>query len=395
MCRADAVVMIDTLSVKKPRIIRNLLVNSQLQLRKYIDSLVCRLNRVCDRHVYAKLNAKQAKISTPLGASFLIAKKTIFKLTQIVVSLGLLAWVLSLAGVFDEQGRADFIALLSNANGLFLALSIGIGVVVNMSSALKWYMLVLAKNLQVGYWRVFSYYLIGQFYNIFLPTSVGGDVVRSYQLGEYTKDHAASLASVFVERYTGILTLLVFAAFAAGLQLTVFNVDFVLLSLVFFALVLGVIAWSVLDPRPYALVKRLIQSRTAKLDGILSKLDRLINSVNDYRNTPSALVYAFVNSGVFYFLAALNIYLSSKVFSLDINLMDALVATPIIMLIMNIPFSFGNIGLMEFAYTSVFALLGYDPALGLSVALLMRGKSLLDGALGGVLQAFFVTRSAN
>ncbi len=317
------------------------------------------------------------------------------KAIQVVISLGLLLWVVSIAGLFDAQGRNEFVALFANAHLGYLFLSIAIGLLVNMSSSLKWYMLVTAKHRDIAYFRVFSYYLIGQFYNIFLPTSVGGDVVRSYQLGKHIENQPLALASVFVERFTGILTLLVFAAVATFVQLSVFNVDFVIVSLGFFALLLGGIAWGVLDPRPYARLKQLVQSRTDKADRVLTKLDQVMDAVNGYRNSPAALLYAFVNSAVFYFLAALNIFLTASVFSLDVSFIDALVATPIIMLIMNIPFSFGNIGLMEFAYASIFALLGYDPALGLSVAVLMRAKSLLDGALGGVLQAFFVTRSIN
>ena len=47
---------------------------------------------------------------------------------------------------------------------------------------------------------------------------------------------------------------------------------------------------------------------------------------------------------------------------------------------------------MEFAYTNVFMLMGYSAELGLSVALLMRLKSFVDGALGGVLHPLFVTQ---
>jgi len=69
-----------------------------------------------------------------------------------------------------------------------------------------------------------------------------------------------------------------------------------------------------------------------------------------------------------------------------------LIATPIIMLLMNIPLSFGNIGLMEFAYTNIFLLMGYGAELGAAVAILMRLKSLFDGAMGGVFHPFFVTQ---
>ena len=88
----------------------------------------------------------------------------------------------------------------------------------------------------------------------------------------------------------------------------------------------------------------------------------------------------------------LNVYVTALVFNVDVALLDVLIATPIIMLIMNIPLSVGNIGLMEFAYINVLQLMGYSPVLGLSVAILMRLKSLFDGALGGMLHPLFVTQ---
>ena len=322
-------------------------------------------------------------------------RQTVFKVLRVSISLFLLGLVLWLSGLFDPQGRADFLAQLQGANIQFLVLSIAAGVVVNMSSALKWHWLARANGLVVGYWRIFCYYVIGQFYNLFLPTSVGGDVVRSYELGRFTGNQSAALASVFVERYTGVVTLLVFAILAFVLQISIFNVDFVVVSLVFFSIGLGLIAWAVIDRRPYLWVRTKLVNRAPRLETIFSKLDKLVFSINEYRNQPKAILFAFLNSGVFYGLATLNVFLTALVFAPNVVWLHALAATPIIMLIMNIPLSVGNIGLMEFAYTSVFALLGYDPALGLSIALLMRAKSLIDGIMGGVLQPFFVTRSVN
>jgi len=117
-----------------------------------------------------------------------------------------------------------------------------------------------------------------------------------------------------------------------------------------------------------------------------------VESLSRYKKHRGALVWAFVNSVLFYLIAVLNVYVTALVFEADVVLLDILVATPIIMLIMNVPLSVGNIGLMEFAYINVLQLMGYSPALGLSVAILMRLKSLLDGAMGGVLHPLFVTQ---
>ena len=318
--------------------------------------------------------------------------KRIFKVIQIIASIGLLSLVFYQAGLLTSEGRERIISSFTNANLVFLLLSVLLSFVINMSSSLKWYMLTQALQLKAGYWRLFSYYVIGQFYNLFLPTSVGGDVVRSYELGKFSGRQADALASVFVERYTGVLTLLLVSGLAILSQLSLFNVGFVIASLVFFTLGLGFIAWLLLDMRLYTAVKSTLVARLSFTQGIFTKLDKLLASIHQYRTMPGVIITAFINSIVFYFIAVVNVYVTALVFQANVSFVDILVATPIIMLIMNIPLSVGNIGLMEFAYINVLQLLGYPPSLGLSIAILMRLKSLLDGALGGVLHPIFVTQ---
>lgn len=314
------------------------------------------------------------------------------KLLQIIASLGLLALVFYQVGIFSSAGRDEFLQMLKGASLTWLLASVAVGILVNMCSALKWYMLTRAVDMQAGYWRLFSYYLIGQFYNLFLPTSVGGDVVRSYQLGKFSGSQANALASVFVERYTGVLVLLLVAGLAVISQLAIFSVQYVIGSLIAFAIGLGVIAWMIIDQRFYQWLRRQLVSRWSLLEKVFLRVDRLLAAVDVYRSHRVAMIGAFINSLVFYFVAVLNVYVTALVFTPDMQFVDALIATPIIMLIMNIPLSLGNIGLMEFAYASILQLMGYSPALGLSVALLMRLKSLLDAALGGALYPVYIGR---
>ena len=257
------------------------------------------------------------------------------RILQIIVSICLLTFVCYKVGLFSEQGRNSFLDVIKKADLLLLFVSVLIAVLVNMSSALKWSMLAHARGLKASYWRFFCYYLVGQFYNLFLPTSVGGDVVRSYELGKFTGKHADSLASVFVERYTGVLVLLALSGLAVLSQLSVFSVDFVIFSLALFALALGFIAWMVFDSRIYLGFKRFLSKRLPFSLGLFLKLDKLLASVQVYANHRSALVWALINSLVFYFLAVLNVYITALVFDLNINFMDMLIATPIIMLIMS------------------------------------------------------------
>ncbi len=296
------------------------------------------------------------------------------------------------AGLMTEQGRRVLIETLTGANFLVLVLSVLIGLLINIVSALKWWMLIRAQNIVVGYWRAFSYYLVGQFYNQILPTSVGGDVVRSYELGKFTGRHADAMASVFVERYTGVLVLLLIASVSVLAQLSRFDSAIIYLSLAAFAVGLAFMAWLILDLRAYTNVKVLVIGFAPKFGFVFSKIDKLLESISAYRNSSLALLGAFTNSFLFYFIAVVNVYVTALVFESDVAFLDVLIATPVIMLLMNLPISFGNLFLMEFAYSGVFVLMGYSPALGLSVAITMRLKSLIDGIMGGLLYPFFVTK---
>lgn len=261
-----------------------------------------------------------------------------------------------------------------------------------MVSAFKWYLLTRSQSLGAGYWRIFAYYLVGQFYNMFLPTSVGGDLVRSYELGRFSGRQADSLASVFVERYTGVITLLFVAAIAVLSQLARFNQQFILFTLGTFVLGLGLIAWLIFDQRLYHRARKFVQLRFPATEVVFLKLDSLLASIDAYKNKPATIAIAFLNSLLFYFVAVLNVLICAWVFSPEVLFVDILIATPIIMLIMNLPISLGNIGLMEVGYVSVLALLGYGAELGLAIMVLMRLKSVFDAALGGILHPIFVTK---
>jgi len=314
------------------------------------------------------------------------------KIVQYLITFGLLTFVLYQAGLFSKQGQANLVSLFKGANILYLLASIGLGVIVNMVSSFKWYCLTRSQDMNASFGRIFAYYVVGQFYNLFLPTSVGGDVVRSYELGKFTGRQADSLASVFVERYTGVLTLLAVAAIAVLGQLSRFNQGFIIFSLFGFAVVLAAMGWLAFDVRPYYFLRSRYGSNNSKISYLFKKLDQLVDAVSAYKESKMPLLIAFVNSIVFYLFAAINVYITTMIFQLDVRFVDILIATPIIMLIMNIPLSIGNIGLMEFAYVNVFQIMGYSPSLALSVALTMRFKSLIDGLLGAVLQPIFVTQ---
>src|SRR5437870_11555110 len=92
-----------------------------------------------------------------------------------------------------------------------LALYLGI----QMISGFRWQLLARPLGYEQPVWQFTRFYFIGMFFNLFLPTSVGGDVVRAWYLGHGSE--ASAFLSVLVDRLSGFVVLLALACIAVAL----------------------------------------------------------------------------------------------------------------------------------------------------------------------------------
>jgi hypothetical protein len=127
------------------------------------------------------------------------------KLLRLLVSATLLAWLAW--GTDWAQVRAAFAQLRP---GLWL-LAVGVYAVAQVVSGLRWQMLARPLGFAQPLGRYISYYYIGMFFNLILPTSVGGDVVRAWYLDGGSGRRLAAFLSVFIDRCSGLLVLLALA----------------------------------------------------------------------------------------------------------------------------------------------------------------------------------------
>jgi uncharacterized protein (TIRG00374 family) len=180
-----------------------------------------------------------------------------------------------------------------------------------------------------------------------------------------------------------MITLTLVGALALLINLKVFNDPIITLSLGGCVVATTLIGWLILDDRPFMFLERLCRSRFAFLDKVLAKINSVKQAIKAFSSDPRALWIAFANSLIFIWLAIINVWVSSLAFSADIEFMPILISVPVIMIIMNLPISIGGIGLLEFAFTFTFELIGYPTLVAVSAALLLRLKTIIDGAIGG------------
>src|SRR5262249_15334701 len=92
--------------------------------------------------------------------------------------------------------------------------AVGLYLITQGVSAIRWQLLAAP----LGFWqplrRSTAFYFIGRYFNLVLPTSVGGDVVRAWYLDGGSRRRLLAFLSVFVDRLSGLLVLLALACTA-------------------------------------------------------------------------------------------------------------------------------------------------------------------------------------
>ncbi len=307
-------------------------------------------------------------------------KKQMMSLVRFFISALLLYFVLKQAGL------SEIWKIIRTADLNYMILFILVSPVLIFLSSWKWQVILKAQNINVSVGRLFVLYITGYFFNTFLPTNVGGDVVRAHILGKAVKDPAKIYSSVFLERFTGLTMLLFFAiiAFFLGIR-ELWDKWLILSMLVCIAgyVVLLAVIW---NPAYFEWIEKKFNIKVIKT--VIQKLKKFQKATLILKDKKLVLLFALFNSSLFYLFAVLNVYFCSKAFNPDMAFIDACIITPIVLVIAMIPISIGGWGLTEGAYFFTFARMGLGGPLGLTVGLLLRAKLLIIGIFGGLAYSF-------
>jgi uncharacterized membrane protein YbhN (UPF0104 family) len=79
--------------------------------------------------------------------------------------------------------------------------------VVEVAAAFRWHVLLKVQGIRLSVPRLSGLFLIGMFYNQFLPGGTGGDIIKSYFLLKETDRKAGALLAVVFDRFIGLVAL--------------------------------------------------------------------------------------------------------------------------------------------------------------------------------------------
>jgi len=297
-------------------------------------------------------------------------KKQLMIIFKIMISVSLLAGLI----IF-----ADIDKIISSLQGFKLKwlplifLLITLSVVV---STFKWEVLVKAQNVSIRFSTLFGYYIIGLFFNNFLPSSIGGDGVRIYLTGKKTNNYSSAASSVVVERILATVTLAWLGIVSVIFAQKPSQYAVVLLIILFIA---GLFLTCILLT---GWVPQFVRNKDGKISNAWISF---ADSSGELKHHPQELMICLFASLVFQIIVSLVI--GAIMIGLNqtmIPLPDLFLVTSASSVLAMVPIGLNGYGMREGAYIYLLQPFGYTPSAALTVSVLFALFVSMFSLIGGI-----------
>src|SRR5205809_7730506 len=123
--------------------------------------------------------------------------------------------IILLAVLFSKIDAGQLWQGVRGASLFWLAAALALYSVNILASMWRWHLLLAAQSVVVQPRRLLASFLVANFFNNFLPSNVGGDVIRITDSAKYTKSKTVATIVVLMDRGIGVIALILIAAIGA------------------------------------------------------------------------------------------------------------------------------------------------------------------------------------
>jgi len=227
------------------------------------------------------------------------------------------------------------------------------------------------------------YFLIALFGNLFLPSSIGGDVLRIIGLCKNSNQKPKVVASVLLDRLTGFVSIVIIsvASFSVGYKLIEDKILAVPILIMTICLFIGSVI----------LFNKKVYHFCCRMFNIFPKFKKKLIEVHDdielLKDSPAEGFKAIALSCLSQTIYVTIFFIAAKAMHQDIPLIYFFIFVPLICIASSFP-SIGGLGVREFGAVYLFSKIGVDSSIAVSLSLLSFIYMVLIGLIGGVCYVF-------
>ncbi|MHB1336504.1 MAG: lysylphosphatidylglycerol synthase transmembrane domain-containing protein [Candidatus Humimicrobiaceae bacterium] len=324
-------------------------------------------------------------------------KNILFTALRIVISAGILIFLFKTQ--FKNFSEITDFFRHSHVNIRFVVISlimywVGISLLV-----LRWQILLKTQKIKASFGFLLGSYLVGFFFNNFLPTSIGGDVYRIYDTSKLKHSSGMKAASiVLMERTTGIVSSIIYLFFALAIGFVktsqvelkvgkwdVSNHLLIILIIVFFAVSI-LVTLVMLFPDAFRLNK--LFRKLKFLHKWEDKLKQVYDTFKSFRKFKLMLLVTIALSLVLQFAFTLNYSFAGMGFGITkLSILSYIFIVQLCGILSMIPISIGGIGVREGTFVILVGALGGEKNIAAIVSIAILIMILIPGVVGGIIYA--------
>ncbi len=287
-----------------------------------------------------------------------------------LVKAGVSAAALWILASHVDLGR--MLEVLRRADLVMVSAVVLLYLVGQLLTAYRWRVIATRVGFDHSMTEIARYYFIGMFFNLFGPSTLGGDVVRSLYLGQRDKRRTVAFNTVIFDRLSGLATLVAVAVIA----MAVFGRFDLPLPLVWLTCLAGagiIVGWWVIPP-----VVRMVLDEG-------SRLRRLVEVELDPFWRDRALLWraAWVSIS-FHVLQVVALILLGASISMDLAWQYYFIFHPLVTILSALPISLAGLGIREMGYVWFLERQGIDNDVAVAFGLLWFVVLLVSSLFGGL-----------
>jgi uncharacterized protein (TIRG00374 family) len=230
--------------------------------------------------------------------------------------------------------------------------------------------------------------LIGYFFNMFLPSAIGGDFFKAYYLGKREgRGLSTTLTTTIIDRTAGLTAMLII-----GLCFTLIfelRVDGFSLLHLFLLITIGfLMGLTVLFHNGmHTGIRKLLQR--FELTDLEEKMELVYAGLNRFRFNLTAICSVIGLSLIIQFLVVVAMWVAARSIGIEAPFYIFLIFIPIINLSMAIPLTVNGVGLRESLYYLLFSQIGVPVEAAVTLGLLNFAVVAMTSLPGGIVYSLY------
>ena len=287
--------------------------------------------------------------------------------------------------LINRIGISSIVEEISSVSIVWIVSALSIFLISHFIGSYQWCLLLRADDIKINLSKAAGFYFVGLFFNNFLPSSLGGDLFRMFDMHKYSRKNSSAVSSVIIDRFMGFFVLSCFAvlAFPVILMENVFSTQFVIYFLIFITawILVLLLLFNKKFAQPFARVYEKLAPERIHL-----KTREVYGKIHDFGRSRFLFFKLMLISLLIQSLRIFMHYQVSRSLGVEISFKYFLFIIPFIAIFSSLPISIGGIGIRESMGMILFSTLaGMKNDTAVSIEFLAYLIAIVSSLPGGII----------